>query len=84
VFSTACFTVVVIALLQLHPSICFELFCQCRLAVCIVNSIQFLSGHSAGGDSSSITAIQQRDSLLDVNQVSWHGAAISGGMALEE
>jgi hypothetical protein len=43
VFSTVCFTVVVMALLQLLPSICFELFYQCRLAVCIVKPVQFLS-----------------------------------------
>jgi len=41
--SSLVFTVIVIALLQLHTSICFGLFHQCRLIVCIVKSIQFLS-----------------------------------------
>jgi len=43
VFSTACFTVIVIAFVAAPSTHCFGLFCQCRLAVCIVNPIQFLS-----------------------------------------
>jgi len=46
VFSIACFTVVVITFVaapSIHLFWIILLFCQCRLAVCIVNPIQLLS-----------------------------------------
>ncbi len=39
-------------LLQLHTSICFGLFCQCRLVVCIVITVEFLSGKEDEDNSS--------------------------------
>ncbi len=42
-FPTTCFTVIVIAFVAAPSIYCFALFCQCRLAVCIVNPIQVLS-----------------------------------------